>query len=101
MTVVVLLIPVSQARAYDLEGSVYCAKGGVLLAGTSFVEAYYPNTSGNSSCHCADHKHHQPLIGACSYGCILKGHNAHEWYGPSGNNCGCCDDQNSDRCDDY
>ena len=55
--------------------------GGVLLTGTSFVEAHYPNTSGNSSCDFAAHWHTQPSKGACSYGCILKGHNAIEWRG--------------------
>ena len=48
--------------------------GGVLLAGTSFVEAHIPGGDPNS-CGTPSHKHSSSSKGVCAYSCILKGHN--------------------------
>ena len=63
--------------------------GGVLLAGTSFVEAHIPGGDPNS-CYKPSHHHSSSSAGVCAYSCILKGHNF-PISDPKKGECSCCD----------
>ena len=66
--------------------------GGVLLAGTSFVDAHGKPES------CSDLKHDRQSTseGQCAYWCSIVGHDHWELY--DNGNCACCD--STSRCDD-
>ena len=60
--------------------------GGVLLAGTSFVDAH----GKPKSCEEYDHFHTSTSKGLCAYMCSVLGHNdPHYW--EEGKQCKCCD----------
>ena len=72
--------------------------GGVLLAGTSFVDAHSPGGNPNS-CFNWGHEHYPSASeGVCEYSCILKGHNHSQWTTPMQGTCECSDQ--GDRCED-